>query len=73
MADDDDLRFGDVGDNDDEGMIESTEDFAPIVVGVMVAAFLLVGQPLTANFGGLSMNIVGAVVCLVGGILGTFQ
>jgi hypothetical protein len=73
MADDDDLRFGDVGGGDSGGGGGLGADYAPLAVGVLVAGFLIVGQPLTTSLGGLSMNIVGALICIVGGLLGTFQ
>lgn len=72
MADDDDLRFGDVGDGSGGGG-GLTRDFAPLAVGMLVAVILLFGQPLSTSIGGLSMNIVGALICIVGGLLGTFQ
>lgn len=73
MADDDDLRFGDVGDGDEGSGGLSGSDLGPLAVGVLVAVFLLIGQPLSGSMGGLSMNIVGAAILLVGGIIATFQ
>jgi hypothetical protein len=72
MSDDDDLRFGDVG-GEDGGGGGLRRDYAPIAVGGMMAVILLVGQPLSNSFGGVSMNIVGALVFLVSGLVGTFQ
>lgn len=73
MADDDDLRFGDVGagDSSDDGGL--SRDFVPLAGGVLIALFLLVGQPFSTSVAGLSTNIVGALICIVGGLLGTFQ
>lgn len=66
---DDDLRFGDIngGDSGSRGF-----DPKPLAVAGIVVVILLIDQPLTGEIGGLSMNIVGALVVGVGGILGTF-
>lgn len=49
------------------------EDLGPLLVGVLVAAILLIGQPLSGSYGSLDMNVVGAAVVMVGGIVATFQ
>jgi hypothetical protein len=69
MSDDDDLRFGDVSGGD-----SGSNDFepAPLAVAGIVVVILLVGQPLTGEMGSLDMNIVGALVVGIGGLLSAF-
>ncbi|WP_336327390.1 hypothetical protein [Halovenus sp. HT40] len=72
MSDDDDLRFGDVS-GGSSGTNEGSSggfDPMPLAVAGVVIVILLVGQPITTDIGGLSMNIVGALIVGVGGILG---
>lgn len=49
------------------------DEFGPLLVGILVAAILLIGQPLSGSYGSLDMNVVGAAVVMVGGIVATFQ
>lgn len=47
------------------------DDLGPIgVLGVVVivVAILVVGQPLSGSMGGISLNWVGAVLVIVGGL-----
>jgi hypothetical protein len=71
MSDDDDLRFGDVGGGDSSGG-SSDFELAPLAVAGIVAAILLFGQPLSGAVGSLDMNIVGAAIVAVGGVLAAF-
>jgi hypothetical protein len=49
------------------------DDLGPLLVGALVAAILLIGQPLSGSYGSLDMNVVGAAVVMIGGIVATFQ
>lgn len=70
---DDDLRFGDVdGSGDQSGGLRDDIDFVPLGVGVVVLVVLLVGQPLSSSYGGLSMNLIGSLFVAVFAILAAF-
>lgn len=47
--------------------------FGPITVGLIVAIYLIALRPLSGELSGISLNFVGALLVLVGGVLGTFQ
>ena len=72
MSDDDDLRFGDVGGGDSGASGSSDFEPVPLAVAAIVVVILLAGQPLTGEVGSLSMNIVGALVVGIGGVLAAF-
>jgi len=75
MSDDDDLRFGDVQSNK-EANSQSTSsgiDIQPLGVGAIVILLLLLMQPMSGSFSGISMNIVGAAVVLIGALTAAFS
>jgi type II secretory pathway component PulM len=49
---------------------DSLGQLGPPAVAFLVIAYLLLVQPLSSQLGGISMNLVGAAVVAVGGILG---
>jgi hypothetical protein len=69
MSDDDDLRFGDVSGGDSGS---SDFELVPLAVAGIVVVILLIGQPLSGEMGSLNMNIVGALVVGIGGVLAAF-
>jgi hypothetical protein len=70
----DDLRFGDVdGSGDAGGDRGEGIDPEPLAVAAIVVGIIVVSQPLSADIAGLSMNVVGAIVVAIGGILGALQ
>jgi len=44
----------------------------PLGTAAIVIAVLLIVQPLTVTYSGISMNVIGAAVVAIGGILGGF-
>lgn len=66
---DDDLRFGDVGGGGAGG---GGFEIAPLAVAAIVVVILLVGQPLSGSMGSLDMNIIGALIVGIGGVLAAF-
>jgi len=76
MSDDDDLRFGDVQSNKEAANSQSTSsgiDIQPLGVGAIVILLLLLMQPMSGSFSGISMNIVGAAVVLIGALTAAFS
>jgi len=61
MSDDDDLRFGDVGSDDENNNDSDGIDIQPLGLGIIVIAILLIQQP----FNSIEMTVIS--VLLVGG------
>jgi len=61
MSDDDDLRFGDVGADDENNNDSDGIDIQPLGLGIIVIAILLIQQP----FNSIEMTVIS--VLLVGG------
>jgi hypothetical protein len=61
MSDDDDLRFGDVGSDDESNNDNDGIDIQPLALGIIVIAILLIQQP----FNSIEMTVIS--VLLVGG------
>jgi hypothetical protein len=72
MSDDDDLRFGDVGGGGNGSSGSGGFEPAPLAVAAIVVVILLFGQPLSGEMGSLDMNIVGALIVGIGGVLAAF-
>lgn len=48
------------------------EEAGPLLVAVIVIAFLVIRQPLSGTLAGVPLNWVGVLVVAVGGLIGTF-
>jgi hypothetical protein len=48
------------------------EEAGPLLVAIIVIAFLVILQPLSGTLAGISLNWVGVILVAVGGFVGTF-